>query len=170
MNTGVIMQGHPGDNKTARRFWILACLIYATLIYSTAIHYAFGPEKTINLTFYTWPRENNPTLQEHFPDKGRWTDLDLEDVDSRFVPVDFWKLTSVWGDAGYYLLQAEGRDDSIAPFKYRVLPTAIVGAIHALTRAPASIIFAVLNCLLTLCTAVLFTIYLLKDQWLSHLP
>ena len=145
-------------------------MIYMTLVYTTAIQFAFGPEKTINLTFFTWPKDNNPTLQEHFPDKGRWSDEDLRDIDARFLPVNFWKLSSVWGDAGYYVLQADNLRESIPPFKYRLLPTEVVGAIHSMTGAPVPIIFAVINCLLTLCTAVLFTRYLLQDLKFSELP
>jgi hypothetical protein len=104
-----------------RRFWILACLIYMTLVYTTAIHFAFGPERTISLTFFTWPKDNNPILQEHFPDKGRWIDEDLRDIDARF------------------------------------LPTEVIGAMHSITGVPVPILFAIINCLLTLITAILFT-------------
>lgn len=156
--------------KATRRFWVLSCLIYMTLIYTSAIQFAFGPEKTIALTFFSSAKSTSPTLQEHFPDKGSWADKDLQGIDSRFLPVDFWKLSSLWGDAGYYILQSEDLLESIPPFKYRFLPTGIVGAMHSLTGAPVPILFAVMNCILTLATAVLFTRFLLFDLGFSDLP
>jgi hypothetical protein len=160
-------QPPPANGPIDRRFWILASLVYATLIYSTSLHLTIGTERTVDLSYYT--REAPAPvagLASDFPDIGRWRgseetatrwrDQALRDA----FPPDIWKLSSAWPDAAYYLLQTESPERSIPPYRYRVLPPSLVGIISRVLGAWPGPVFAIVNALFTLATAVLFTAYL----------
>jgi len=154
-------------SATDRRFWVLAALVYATLIYSTSLHLTIGTERTVDLSYFT---RGAPApmagLASDFPDLGgwrgseetaaRWRDQALRDT----FPPDIWKLSSAWPDAAYYLLQTESPERSIPPYRYRVLAPTLVGTISRLLGVWPAPVFAIVNALLTLATAVLFTAYL----------
>lgn len=171
----------PAGGGTGRRpstgFWLLASCIYLTLIYSTALHLGMGPERTVNLTFFqATPGEGNIDLTDHYPDQGRWRDPDGEPVRwkdaflANFFGLDAWKLSSGWPDAGCYLLQCESLEESIAPYKYRIVPTFVVGTIAKVLNVPIPPVFALFNAMVIFVTACLFTVYLNRDFGLASLP
>lgn len=123
-------------SESSIQFWLLTSLIYLTLIYSTGLHHTWSVERTIE-----------------------WSGNEFSH--SR----DAWKITSFADDAKYYVLQAKSLDLSKPPFKYRFLPTIVVGGISRLLGSEAYIptVFAVLNVFCVFLTAQILTLYLLKD-------
>jgi hypothetical protein len=140
------------------RYYLLAALVYLSLIYSTALH-IIGPEATMEwrLEYFTRPHE----LMRIYPDIGSVPALDSAHI----AP---WKITSFWGDSGYYLLQADDLSQSIAPYRYRFLPTLIVGSLSRLTDIPVVGWFLLVNVLAVLSAALLFTWFLCRD--VGHSP
>ena len=129
----------PGEQlkcESSIKFWLLTSLIYLTLIYSTGLHHTWSVERTIE-----------------------WSGNEF--LHSR----DAWKITSFADDAKYYVLQSKSLDLSKPPFKYRFLPTLIVGCISRLLGSEAYIptVFALLNIFCVFVTAQILTLYLLKD-------
>jgi len=158
-------------NKRANIYWIISSLIYLTLIYSTCLHY-IGPEKTFR-TDYLCNRKSNVYFTKYFGndkgvlEEGKWKNK------IKISAFNLWKYFG-WGDAGHYILQSYNLDLSIRPFRYRILPTSVVGLIAKIFRKPIRLrviplIFLLLNSLLTFSTAILFTIYLNKDLNFSKL-
>jgi hypothetical protein len=146
-------------------FWSAAVLIYITVIFTTCIHFAYGPDRTIDMDYYfSAPYGQTPTTYSQFyPDKGS-----LHEHQFKTDISQFWKLTCVAGDASYYLLQVKSLNLSIAPYKYRFLPTLIVGLIAQITGWSIPMVFMMMNFTLTLITALLFTLFLMK--YLSFSP
>ena len=70
---------------------------------------------------------------------------------------DFWKLSSFWGDCGYYFLQSENLSLSISPYKYRILPTSIALGIHKLTGLPLVLSYVLMNILFAYLIGIVFT-------------
>jgi hypothetical protein len=75
----------------------------------------------------------------------------------------------MWGDAGYYVMQCDSLASSIAPYKYRFLPTLVVKAISILCNTSIHRAFLALNIFVTLLTSLLFTNYLRKDLLFTDL-
>jgi len=142
------------------QFWVLAAAWYITLIYSVGLSIGFGPEQTIATEYWT----NKPiggSYGKMFADQGS---LHAEgELDS--AP---WKLSSFYGDAGFYLLQAAGQQ-SIAPYRYRFLPPALVQVLSAVSGCSLPFSFALFNAVCTFLTALLFTWYLLDSYKFSQL-
>ena len=138
-----------GDSK----FWILSTSIIISLIYSTGLHYVYGPQRTIEPHFYFSRR--NADHKDVF--SGKWA---LVDSPVSMLDDEVWKWTSFSSDAGYYLRQSASVSDSIAPFRYRFLPTAIVGVLSASSSMDATIIFLLLNVSSVLLATLLFVFYL----------
>lgn len=152
------------------KYWILITLVYLTLIYSTALQYAYGPEATMRpLNFYQREEHvlrgtENISLKKYFPDFGILRGLKLVTTGS-FL----WKSTSLCGDAAYYLLQTKSLDLSIPPYKYRFLPTFLVKLISTLTGLNAPKSFVLMNVMFTILTSLLFTYYLINHLNFSKL-
>lgn len=137
------------------KFWFLASAIFVSLIYSTSLQYAYLTESTISLSYFQNPGSHN--LQTWFPDIGS-----LKDATIQYQENDFWKMTSFWEDSAYYLLQNDLPNESVPPFRYRVLPVLIVKVISTITGWPTPKAYVALNVLLTYASALLFTWYLLR--------
>lgn len=144
------------------RFWFFASLVYLSLIYSTSLHYAYLPESTIALTFYQ--HAGSHSLQKRFPDLGVLKELTIQ-----YQENDFWKMTSFWEDSAYYLIQSVFPNESIPPFRYRVLPVIMVKAISAWAGWTIQKAFVVLNILFTFLSALTFSWYLLRFFGFSKL-
>jgi hypothetical protein len=145
------------------RYWTLATAVYAALVYSTGLHYAYAPESRISLDYFTsQPRKKTDfgaiLQQEFYKDRAILADRIPIVVDTR----DFWKLPGFYGDSAYYLLQAKSLGLSVPPYKYRFLPTSIAGVFADVSGWGMPKVFAFLNVIYTISTAVLFTVYLGK--------
>lgn len=138
------------------RFWFLAFIIFSSLIYSTSLHYAYGPAHTISLSYFT-KGSNNQAIADNFVDMGKLSDQHIACTGD-----NFWKLGSFWGDCAYYIMQAESLNDSIAPYKYRFFPTLVVKLLSRITNISIVKSFVLLNCMVSVLTALLFTSFLIK--------
>ncbi len=134
--------------KIDLKYWVLVSLIYFSLIYSTSLSIAYLPESMICDSYLNYNTSHD--LTEYYPDLGAYKDV------PSLTGTDFWKSSSVWGDCGYYLLQAENVSSSIAPYKYRLLPTSIAALIHKSgLNLPYS--FVLMNIIFTYLIAMVFT-------------
>lgn len=97
------------------------------------------------------------TLLHYLPIGERDVQLDITTL---------WAESNVWGDAGAYLAQATDFDLSMAPYKYRILPTLAVRAIDAPLGVPPILGYLILNCLCFMITGVGFTAYL--QRWYHY--
>ncbi len=86
----------------------------------------------------------------------------LHEQEIDLLSENFWKTSSVYSDAAYYILQTESFDLSIAPYKYRFLPILIVRLVQTITGLSTVKAFILMNISLTLLTALIFTIYLIR--------
>lgn len=161
------------------KFLLLAISIYVTVLFSTCIHFAFGPERTITLKWFTTSPSSNNLARDHFPDFGKFHEVvNSEDRTSSMnswliktqVPSseDFWKLSSNWSDNVSYILQVDSPRLGVPPFRYRFLPSLVVRFISGLTGLTTVRSFMILNVIITLLTASLFTLYLQKYHGLSQ--
>lgn len=135
-------------------YYVLITLVYLGLIYTTALHYVLGPEATINDSYFSYTGDH--FLQKYFSDIGSIPDL------PDMTNLDLWKLSNFWGDAGFYLIQTEGIKNSIAPYKFRFLPTAVVSFVKMITGWRTEKAFMALNIIACLATAIIFTRFLLR--------
>jgi len=135
-----------------KKYWIIISLIYLSLIYSVSISFCYGPEHTIANSCFNYPLDDHP-LKEYYPDLGEYKNA------SSLQWNDFWKLSSFWGDCGYYLLQSENLSLSISPYKYRILPTSIALGIHKLTGLPLALSYVLMNILFVYLIGIVFTYF-----------
>ncbi|MET0385263.1 MAG: hypothetical protein ABW321_04855 [Polyangiales bacterium] len=144
-------------------------MLYASLTLSTALHLEAGPEATLRLAdYYTSdPNARGPEFLGWYPDFGSLR----EHAPSVQVLAhgELWKLSSIWPDAAYYVRQVEHPEQSIAPYKYRVLPTALVRAIKGVTSLSVEASFVLLNTLAAILTALLFEVLLRREFGLTPL-
>jgi len=134
-----------------KKYWIIISLIYLSLIYSVSISFCYGPEHTIANSYFNYPLDH--PLKEYYPDLGEYKNV------SSLQRNDFWKLSSFWGDCGYYLLQSENLSLSISPYKYRILPTSIALGIHKLTGLPLALSYVLMNILFVYLIGIVFTYF-----------
>jgi hypothetical protein len=139
-----------------RRYWAFSVVVHIALIFGACLHFAYGPEHTIRLRWYQGTERD---LVGWFPDQGSLQGAPQQLSDT--LP-EFWKLTDFAADAASYLLQAESIQRSKAPYKYRFVPTAIVGALASWTGVSILKTFIWLNIVVTLSTALLFQRYLMR--------
>jgi hypothetical protein len=71
-------------------------------------------------------------------------------------------MTSFWEDSAYYLLQNDLPNESVPPFRYRILPVIVVKAISTITGWPTPKAYVAVNVLFIWAAALLFTWYLLR--------
>jgi len=148
-------------------FWVISTMIFTALVYSTSCVSVLGPERTITLTYFTNPLADsmkNSAYSIEFFDRGSLRNTGLESIGE-----NHWKLARFPLDAGSYVLQARSNDLSMAPYKYRFLPTMIVGYVSRLTGKTIPIAFALFNFAITVLTATLFTHYLIRDMGFSRI-
>jgi hypothetical protein len=141
-------------------YWVLCALIYIGLLYSTSLQNGFGPEKGVTLNYFTTPKTHPPNCNEtqfekFFPDQGI-----LNGTPSQSIGDNFWKLSGFFGDAGFYVMQADSLAVSIPPFKYRFLPTMLVGWTSTVSGWSIPNTFTIFNTICTALTALLFTLFL----------
>lgn len=91
-----------------------------------------------------------------------WHFLPIGERDVSLDVSTLWQESSVYGDAEYYLRQADDFALSIAPYRYRVLPTLAVRAINAALGVPPVVGYVLLNSLCFLLTGIGFTAYLMR--------
>ena len=135
-----------------KKYWIIISLIYLSLIYSVSISFCYGPENTIANSYFNYPLDDH-SFKEYYPDLGEYKNA------SSLQWNDFWKLSSFWGDCGYYLLQSENLSLSISPYKYRILPTSIALGIHKLTGLPLALSYVLMNILFAYLIGIVFTYF-----------
>jgi hypothetical protein len=143
-------------------YWVLCVLVYIGLMYSTSLQNGFGPEKGVTLNYFTTPKTHPPNCNEtqfekFFPDQGI-----LNGTPSESIGDNFWKMSGFFGDAGFYVMQADSLALSIPPFKYRFLPTELVGWTSKALGWSIPNTFTIFNTVLVGMTALLFTFYLRK--------
>lgn len=143
------------------QFYAMVALLYLTIAYSTSLQFVYGPERTIDCTYYTYSRDH--ALRQYYPDIGAWQ------AGRKVGQFGAWKLTSFWGDAGYYLLQVKDPALSISPYRYRILPSTLVRTLHHLIGVDPVVQFAVVNLATGVCTALLLTFYLRSCLGFSQL-
>lgn len=103
------------ERRTDWRYWLLCAAVYATLIYSTGLHFIASRETPLETGF----RSSVP------------------------LGADAWMRTTFTGDVERYMEQAEGTLTE-APWRYRVLPLAVAGLLGlALPTATAFIVMNV---------------------------
>jgi hypothetical protein len=137
-------------------FWLGCAAVYVSLIW-WAVSIGYGPERTITSRYYYSPKSPGGELyREVYPDQGTSPPLDTV----------IWKLSSFYGDAGFYLMQVNNQN-SIAPYHYRIFPTTMVSIIVRITGLPATTAFMLFNALCAFLAAMLFTRYLLDCYSLS---
>jgi hypothetical protein len=151
-----------------KRFWIVATCIYLSIIYSASLHYAFGSEQTITLSYFTESHLEPPNedalivdrnaYERTFSDRGT---LQTANINANID--NFWKLSDFHGDSGFYIIQAQSFFSSIAPYKYRFLPSVTIGLLSRISSLSIPLTFALFNVILAFCTALLFTYYLNED-------
>jgi hypothetical protein len=150
---------HGAGNRSRahmRQRWrsaVLRASLLLTLIYSTGLHMAWGPEATIRPTFFNDP----PIARAHprFPDQGSLHERPLS-----VLGVDAWKLGGPTRDQVEYLIQTESPADARPPFAYRFLPTTIVRAVSQLTGMGTTRAFQVVNVTCVLVAALVFMSFL----------
>jgi hypothetical protein len=149
------------ENLLARRLGV-SLLVYASLIFSSALQFTLGPESVVRVDgFYTADRNSRDAnfLRAH-PDFG----ILSQDADARraLKKGADWTFASFWADAAYYVAQVSSLDDSMAPYKYRFLPTLVVRSIVAVSGLQIEHAFIVFNVIASLLTALLFETFLLR--------
>jgi hypothetical protein len=137
--------------------------LYASLALSTSLQLTFGPEATLRLADY-YTRDagaRDEQFRSWYPDFGSLAN------DAQALNVlrhgELWKFSSVWGDAAYYVRQATHPEQSVPPYRYRFLPTAVVGALHQSTQLSVEAVFVIFNVLVSVLTALLFELHLQKQ-------
>jgi hypothetical protein len=136
--------------------------LYASLALSSSLSLSFGPEATLRLAgYYTSDADSrSPEFRALYPDFGSLSGDAL--AVNALKHGALWKFSSVWADAAYYVRQATHPSDSSAPYKYRFLPTAIVGVLHASTPLSVEAAFVMFNVIVSVLTALLFELHLRK--------
>jgi hypothetical protein len=155
-------------------YWIAAACIYLSMIYSADLHYAFGSEKTITMSYFTEPHLEPPNEDSLIVDRNAYERIFFDRGMLQGTNIDatgdnFWKLSDFHGDSGFYVIQAQSFSSSIAPYKYRLLPALIVGSASRISGISIPLTFALFNIMLTFCTALLFTYYLNNDFGFSKI-
>lgn len=148
------------EKVSNRYFWIISTLWYITLIYHVGLSIGYGPEATTNIHYWT-DKPQGGYYSHVYVDQGFLHEKVILDN-------ALWKRSSFYGDAGYYLLQAEGKE-SIAPYHYRFIPTTLVEIFSKLTGMSSSKSFTLFNCICTLVTSILFTYYLIDGYKFTQL-
>jgi hypothetical protein len=154
-----IKHSQNGFLKTApAKYWLLCIFVFSSLIFSTGLFYAYGPEAVITMEYYfASPLSETPEFRERNPDIGI---LNGENIN--FLSDNFWKTSSIYADSAYYLMQVESFDLSIAPYKYRILPILFVRLLQTITGLNSIKIFIFTNIAITLLTALIFTMFLIR--------
>lgn len=106
-----------------RHYWLLQSLVYLSLIYSASLLHFYGPDRTVDFTYYLRPARASHAYDTVYRDRGMLSD---GQTDGRSF--NAWKMSSFWGDAGYYLLGAQGKAIP-SPYRYRTLPPFLAGLI-----------------------------------------
>src|SRR5262245_28747715 len=105
---------------------LVGSALFLTLIYSTGLHLAWGPESTIRPSFFN--SEPRTRTLGYFPDSGSLHDRPLHAIQD-----DGWKLAGFAKDQTEYLIQSQALSEGRPPYRYRFLPTIIVGGLARLT-------------------------------------
>jgi hypothetical protein len=143
--------------RALRRFpWLISGMLYTSLTLSTALQFTWGPEATLRLAgFYLAPESSRSSeFRAAYPDFGSLTGDARAEV--ALQTGEKWKFSTFWADAAYYVLQAQQPSASIAPYKYRFLPTAIVGLLSQVTRLSVEWAFVLFNAGISVATALVF--------------
>lgn len=145
------------------RFHGLALLVYATLLYSTALHLNFHLSDTqISLDYFTRETSNHPYLNKRFPDMGSLA----EHRQTLSTRDQVWKFFH--NDSPHYILQAEDPSQTISPYRFRVFPTRLAGSLASLLGCSVNKAFRLMNIALLLLAALVFTETLRKDLRFSR--
>jgi len=142
--------------RSVRRRLGVSLLLYASLIFSSALQFTVGPEAVIRVAgFYTAPLESRDAefLRSHADFGSLSRELPARAALENGAD---WKFTSFWADAAYYVAQVSDLDRSIAPYKYRILPSVVVRGVVAVSGLPVEHAFIVYNAIVCLLTALLF--------------
>jgi len=140
--------------------WTLSVMLYTSLTLSTALQFTWGPEASLRLGGYYIASEASrpPEFRAAFPD---FASLAHDSAASAALqPGEPWKFSTFWADAAYYVLQAKHPAASIAPYKYRFLPTWLVGVLSSLLHVSVETAFLFFNVTISIATALLFESYL----------
>lgn len=146
-------------------FWVWAGAIYISLIYSTGLCQSYGFERTLTHAYFLSEGEGNygpgSNYRKYYSDVGILSGTNFSELRTQ----ELWKLATFSGDAGYYLLQSVSLGLSVPPYKFRFLPTTVVGLIAGLldTQALIPLIFVLVNVTAIFSTAIFLTYYLIKD-------
>jgi hypothetical protein len=142
--------------------------LYASLTLSTSLQLSFGPEATLRLAdYYTRDAASrDQQFRTWYPDFGSLAGNGQAVTTLRHG--ELWKFSSLWGDAAYYVRQATHPAQSVPPYKYRFLPTTIIGALHQSTQLSVEALFVAFNVLASVLTALLFEIYLRRHFGFSR--
>jgi hypothetical protein len=134
--------------------------LYASLTLSTSLQLTFGPEATLRLAdYYTRDAASrDENFRSWYPDFGSLANDGP--AAQALQHGELWKFSSLWGDAAYYVRQATHPEQSVPPYKYRFLPTTIVGALHQSTQLSVEAVFVIFNVLVSVLSALLFEIHL----------
>lgn len=147
--------------------WSVSLALYVSVIMSTAFQLTSGPEATQRLAgFYTSAVDARPQeFKDVYPDFGSLSG------DARAAAAlrhgENWKFSIFWTDAAYYVMQAKHSGPSIAPYRYRWLPTWLVGCVSSATGLSVELVFTLFNVCVALLTAMLFEGYLRRTYGLS---
>lgn len=99
------------------------------------------------------------------------TTLHYLPIGERDIQLDLgtlWQQSNVWGDAEMYLNQVEDFNLSMAPYRYRVLPTLAVRAIDSMMGVHPIIGYVIFNSLCFLAVGVGFVAYLMRWHGFSY--
>lgn len=94
--------------------------------------------------------------------------LPIGERDMQFDLGTLWQQSNVWGDAEMYLNQVEDFSLSMAPYRYRILPTLAVRAIDHMMRVGPVVGYFLLNCICFMITGIGFTAYLMRWHRFSY--
>lgn len=141
-------------------FIALCAVIYLALIYSTGLHIAWGPERTVQpgrwLTEQLLPKQVQETAQRAA-------------LKEAVEAVPYWGWQAGYGDAVQYMRPAvEGRA-GVAPFRYRPLVPELVAVVHRVLGMRPDIVFVLLNIAVLMAAAFLYTVILQRSFGLEPL-
>ncbi len=144
-------------------FWGISAFLFLTIIFSTSLHLFWSGEATL----YPWYFVNG---RDVFPRHGGYQDMGmLRGKEFNISGPNAYKLSSFVGDCGFYMLQAENSDWSVAPYKYRLVGPFVARIIHMLIGLNIPFSFVIMNIICALLIGIGFTQYLICEYSFSKL-
>ncbi len=141
-------------------FLALCAVIYLALIYSTGLHIAWGPERTV---------QPGRWLTEQLLPKQVLDEAQRATLSEAVKAVPYWGWPAGYGDGVQYMRPAVEGKMGVAPFRYRPLVPELVAAVHRVLGLRPDIVFVLLNIGVLMAAALLYTEVLRRSFGLEPL-